>query len=89
MSLLSIQDSTNQLLESMNSLNDSIKKMDKSSEKNSRIMFDLTLVMLFVAIMQILIFLILPENSNYIVKIISAIIFLFTTVCLLLKLFKK
>lgn len=89
MSLLSIQDGTNQLLKSIDSLNDSVKKMDKSSERNSKVMFDLTLVMLFVAVMQILIFLILPENSSYYIKITCTVIFLFATIFLLLKLLKK
>lgn len=73
---------------SIEKLNQTMKKMDKTSEKYAQAMMNLTFVALFLTLMQILVALVIPNDANFYVKFTTFIIVIIGILIFLKKLLK-
>ncbi len=74
---------------SIKKLDQSIRDMDKSSSKYSQVMMNLSWVMLFVAVIQILIALVIPSDAKLYIKFITFIIIVIALIFFAGKMLKK
>ncbi len=74
---------------SIKDLTKAIEKMDRSSSKYSQAMMNLTWLMLYIALIQILITLVIPNNAKLYIKFVASIIIIIGLIIFAKRLLKK